>query len=1104
MLFLLNSSGVPAVAKFVQVSLTPTDTAPKGTITSPASDITIAPGQSVTFAGTGTGTISAYSWSFRGASPAKSALANPGAVTFATAGTYTAVFTVTDAAGQTDQSPATRTITVATVAAPTLTSASPNSGTQSATVSNIVLTGTNFLTSPTCSFGAGITVNSCVYNSATKVTASVTIAASAATGARTVTVTDTDGQVATLTNAFTVNAAVIVPTVTLVNPNSGAQGATLSSVAIAGTNFATGATCSFGTGITVNSCTFNSATSMTANLTIAASAATGARTVTVTNTSGQLGTLANGFTVTAPASPTVTSVAPNSGTQGATLSSVVIGGTNFASGATCSFGTGITVNSCTFNSATQMTASLTIAASAATGARTITVTNTSGQAGTLANGFTVNAAATPTVTSVTPNNGTQGATVSSVVIGGTNFASGATCSFGAGITVNSCTFNSATQMTASLTIAASATTGARTVTVTNIGGQAGSLANGFTVSPASTGGGTQQINFTYADRTSLLADGWDFNAKTAAGATRNTEQTGTAAISYDQTAHPGVIRMPIPIGDIYGATNNSENQLTRNLPSNWTSVRLNISAFAPTVNYEEVSLVAYQDDDNFVLLGRMYDGTPTMEFYQETAGTPAADAGFKTLTNTGNLILRIDFNSATNVYSAFYSTDGGNTWVANGSITRTLTAPRLAIVVGANYAGTLPTADLSWVQVITPGTAAAPTLTSATPNSGPQASTLNVALAGTNFLSGPTCSFGAGITVNSCAFNSASQLTANITIAASAATGTRTVTVTDSDGQVATLANAFTVTAATTTPPGVTSASPNTAAQGASLASVVIGGSNFASGASCSFGAGITVNSCTFNSATQMTASLAISASAATGTRTVTVTNPNGQSGSLASGFTVTAASGGTSQFNFTYANRAAFVADGWDFNGKTAAGASRNTEQTGTLAVSYDQTAHNGTIRLPIPIGDIYGSTNNSENMLMRDLPSTWTSIRLNISAFAPTVNYEEVSIAAYQDDDNFVLLGRMYDGTPTMEFYQETAGTPANDAGFQLLTNTGNLILRIDRSGTTYTAFYSTDGGSTWIADGTLTRTLTNPRLAIVVGANYAGTLPTADLSWVQVVTP
>ncbi len=53
MIFLINSSGVPSVAKFLQVSKTSTDTPPKGTITSPTTDITIAPGQSVNFAGSG-------------------------------------------------------------------------------------------------------------------------------------------------------------------------------------------------------------------------------------------------------------------------------------------------------------------------------------------------------------------------------------------------------------------------------------------------------------------------------------------------------------------------------------------------------------------------------------------------------------------------------------------------------------------------------------------------------------------------------------------------------------------------------------------------------------------------------------------------------------------------------------------------------------------------------------------------------------------------------------------------------------------------------------------------------------------------------------------
>jgi hypothetical protein len=89
-------------------------------------------------------------------------------------------------------------------------------------------------------------------------------------------------------------------------------------------------------------------------------------------------------------------------------------------------------------------------------------------------------------------------------------------------------------------------------------------------------------------------------------------------------------------------------------------------------------------------------------------------------------------------------------------------------------------------------------------------------------------------------------------------------------------------------PPSVGSVNPNSGAQGQSLPSIIITGSNFQSGATCSFGAGITVNSCTFNSATQLTANIAIGSTAATGTRNVAVTNPDGQTGTLPNGFTVT------------------------------------------------------------------------------------------------------------------------------------------------------------------------------------------------------------------------
>jgi uncharacterized delta-60 repeat protein len=96
-----------------------------------------------------------------------------------------------------------------------------------------------------------------------------------------------------------------------------------------------------------------------------------------------------------PGSPVaaITQVAPASGQQGKVNLNVVVTGqsTNFVQGTTtASFGAGITVNSTTVQSATQATVDVTIAAGAALGPRTVTLT-TGGQIVSLAGGFTVTA-----------------------------------------------------------------------------------------------------------------------------------------------------------------------------------------------------------------------------------------------------------------------------------------------------------------------------------------------------------------------------------------------------------------------------------------------------------------------------------------------------------------------------------------------------------------------------------------------------------------------------------------------------------------------------------------------------------------------------------------
>ncbi len=170
------------------------------------------------------------------------------------------------------------------------------------------------------------------------------------------------------------------PMVNAVTPNSGSTSGQ-TSVTISGSNFVSGASVSFG-GAAATNVNVTSATTLTA--TTPAHAA-GAVNVLVTNPDNQSGSLTNGYTYTAPppAAPTLTSISPNSGSTGGGTS-VTLTGTNFTSGASVSFGGAAATNVNVVSSST-ITA---LTPSHSAGAVNVVVTNSDGQSGTLANGYT--------------------------------------------------------------------------------------------------------------------------------------------------------------------------------------------------------------------------------------------------------------------------------------------------------------------------------------------------------------------------------------------------------------------------------------------------------------------------------------------------------------------------------------------------------------------------------------------------------------------------------------------------------------------------------------------------------------------------------------------
>ena len=218
---------------------------------------------------------------------------------------------------------------------------------------------------------------------------------------------------------------------------------------------------------------------------------------------------------------------------------------------------------------------------------------------------------------------------------------------------------------------------------------------------------TNGITFNYANRAALLADGWSFYATSTNGSPRNTETTNGASppdVSYDQVGHPGVLRIPVNTGDLWAELNNTINSLFRDLSTNWASVRLDFTcdlSQAPN-GAEQVNLVLYQDDDNYIEVG--HGGG-----YRQFASMAIEDGGFQAWSPrvlnsvsvpSPNVQLRLDQDPATKNITGYYSLDGNN-WVLLGGTSQALVNPRLCIWAGEGDGTNFLNCDLRQLTIVT-------------------------------------------------------------------------------------------------------------------------------------------------------------------------------------------------------------------------------------------------------------------------------------------------------------------------------------------------------------------------------------------------------------------
>jgi len=636
-----------------------------------------------------------------------------------------------------------------------------------------------------------------------------------------------------------------LPTLISVSPSTLIRGLAIT-VTFTGTNLANTQTVNLsGTGITVSNISVVNTTTVTATFTVAATAQLGTRNVSVTTAGGTTAIQNGAFTVVAP---TLTSLAPTSGTRG-TAVAVTLTGTNLTGTTAVNFsGTGVSASNVVVVNATTVTATFNITAGAAIGTRSVAVTNSGGVASNILTGaFTVTALAPPTLTSLTPTTGTRGTAVA-VTLTGTNLTGATAVNFsGTGVSASNVVVVNATTVTATFNITAGAALGTRAVSITTPGGTSPNLNGAFTV-----------LAVAPPTVTSLTPTSGTRGTAVAVTLT-GTNLTGTTAVNFSGT---GVSASNVVV--LNATTVTATFNITAGAAVGTRAVSITTpGGTSPNLNGAFTVLA--------VPVPTLTSLTPTSGARGTTVavtltGTNLTGATAVNFSSTGVSASNVVVVNATTVTATFNITAGA----ALGTRAVSITTP----------GGTSPNLNGAFTVLAV----APPTVTSLTPTSGALGTAVAVTLTGTNLTGATAVNFsGGGVSASNVVVVNATTVTATFNILAGAALGTRAISITTPGGTSPNLNGAFTVVA-----PTLTSLTPTSGARGTAVA-VTLTGTNLTGTTAVNFsGTGVSASSVVVVNDTTVTATFNIVAGAATGTRSVRLTNSGGAVTNILTGaFTV-------------------------------------------------------------------------------------------------------------------------------------------------------------------------------------------------------------------------
>ena len=129
-----------------------------------------------------------------------------------------------------------------------------------------------------------------------------------------------------------------------------------------------------------------------------------------------------------------------------------------------------------------------------------------------------------------------------------------------------------------------------------------------------------------------------------------------------------------------------------------------------------------------------------------------------------------------------------------------------------------------------------------------------------------------------------------------------------------------------------------------------------------------------------------------------------------------------------------------------------------------------NGALAITTEAGDITAANNNAANVFVQSANSDWTIDTKLTCSSAPAMPAQNAGIVAYQDDDNFVKFvmsaqmgrrGAAAPGGASLTILSEDGGNTKATVNARAEGVENNVVwLRLQKKGTTYTAFYSADG--------------------------------------------